>query len=60
MMTFKDHIDAMKFREQELRDKSDLFLTRAEQIQKERMELELFIDRKQREEDSLTGPRVAG
>jgi hypothetical protein len=52
MTTFKTHIDAMKYREQECRNKADMLMVQAETIQRERMDLELFIDREQAKEDA--------
>jgi hypothetical protein len=57
-MTFKDHIDAMKFREDELRRRADLCITKAQSIQRERIELELFIDREQKKEDTCKEERL--
>ena len=51
MTTFKDHIDAMKFRELDFRRKAEDCLNRAEAIQRESIELELFIDQEQKKED---------
>ncbi|HZR66018.1 MAG TPA: hypothetical protein VFA85_12765 [Terriglobales bacterium] len=51
MSTFKEHIDAMKYREQELRRKANEFRTKADTIQSERMELEHFIYVEQQKED---------
>lgn len=41
----KEHIEAMKFREQEARRVSDDARLKADVIMKERMELELFLDK---------------
>lgn len=50
---FKDHIESMKFREQELRDKAEILIAKSEAIMKERFELQGFLDQIERKSRSV-------
>lgn len=50
-MNIEFHIEAMKFREEEQRRLADTALTKAQTIQKERLELQNFLDKADQEKE---------